>query len=50
MGTFITIVLAIVIFGYGITKLVKGIKEETQGKCAGCSGEKNCCAPKEFKE
>lgn len=46
MGTLITIVLAILIFGYGTYALVTGIKREVKGEgCAGCSGcshSKNC--------
>lgn len=42
MGTFITIVLALLIFGIGFTVFYKSIhKELTTGKCAGCSGCKD---------
>jgi hypothetical protein len=50
MGNVITVLLAVVIFGFGITMFIKEIKAETKGKCAGCSGDKSCCSPKEFKE
>lgn len=41
MGTIITIVLAILILGYGVYALVTGIKREVKGEgCSGCSG---CC-------
>lgn len=50
MGTFITVVLALLIFGIGLTVFYKSIhKELTTGKCAGCSGckdSKSCSSTK----
>jgi attachment p12 family protein len=46
MGTIITIVLSILIFGYGAYALVTGIKKEVKGEncvgCSGCSHSKHC--------
>ena len=49
MGTIITVVLALLIFGIGLTTFYKSIhKELTTGKCAGCSGckDSSCCSSK----
>lgn len=50
MGTFITIVLAVIIFGVGLTLFFRAIKREAvSGICAGCSGcgpDKSCANKK----
>lgn len=47
MGTAITILLAIVIFGVGLGLFFKAIKKEAvSGACAGCGPDKNCCNKK----
>ncbi len=50
MGNFITVVLALVIFGVGLTVFYKTIRKElVTGKCAGCSGcgdGKSCSSSK----
>lgn len=39
MGTVITAVLALLIFGVGLTVFYRSIRKElVTGKCAGCSG------------
>ena len=48
MGTFITVVLALLIFGVGLTVFYRSIRKElVTGQCAGCSGcssDKKCCS------
>lgn len=47
MGTLITILLAVVIFGFGLGIFFKTIKKEAvSGACASCSPDKNCCNKK----
>ncbi len=48
MGTVITAVLALLIFGVGLSLFYKSIRKElVTGQCAGCSGcssDKKCCS------
>lgn len=47
MGTLITIVLAVLIFGVGLTVFFKAIKKEAvDGACASCGPDKSCCNKK----
>ena len=47
MGTFITFILAVLIFGIGLSLFFRAIKKEaTEGACASCSPDKNCCNKK----
>lgn len=47
MGTVITIILAVIIFGLGLGLFFKAIKKEaTEGACASCGPDKNCCNKK----
>lgn len=49
MGTLITIVLAVLIFGVGLTRFFKAIKKEAvEGACASCGPDKNCCSNKKI--
>ena len=49
MGTFLTVIIAVPIIGYGIYALVKSIKQEIKGGCSGCAGcgVKDCSSRKE---
>lgn len=47
MGNMITILLAVLIFGYGGYQAYQTIKKGSQGECQGCSCddcEKNSCS------
>lgn len=47
MGTLITAVLAVLIFGVGLTVFFKAIKKEAvEGTCASCGPDKSCCNKK----
>lgn len=47
MGTLITILLAVLIFGVGLTLFFRAIKKEAvEGACASCGPDKNCCNKK----
>lgn len=43
MGTIITYVLAVLIIGYGVYQFTKSLKEQTKGKCSGCSCDCDTC-------
>ncbi len=49
MGTIITYILAIIIIGYGLYHFSKSIKEQTKGKCSGCSCDCDDCETKIIK-
>lgn len=45
MGMLITIVLAVLIFGVGLSLGFKALKKEVvEGACASCGPDKNCCS------
>lgn len=47
MGMLITAVLAVVIFGFGLSAFFRAIKKETMdGVCSSCGPDKNCCNKK----
>ncbi|WP_081943486.1 FeoB-associated Cys-rich membrane protein [Caloranaerobacter azorensis] len=36
-GTIATVIISIIIFGYGIFSIFKSVKKMSKGKCIGCS-------------
>lgn len=45
MGTVITVVLAVLIFGVGLSLGFRAVKKEVvEGTCASCGPDKNCCS------
>ena len=46
MGLIITYILAVLIIGYGLYQFIKSIKEQSKGKCSGCSCECKDCDTK----
>ncbi len=47
MGMVFTTVLAVVIFGFGLSAFFRAIKKEAvDGICSSCGPDKNCCNKK----
>lgn len=45
MGMIITVVLAVIIFGFGLGLAFKALKKEVvEGACASCGPDKSCCS------
>lgn len=43
MGNLLTIILAVLVIGYGLYQFVKDMKRQTKGKCSGCSCDCSSC-------
>lgn len=43
MGTIITYVLAVLVIGYGVYQFTKSLREQSKGKCSGCSCDCETC-------
>lgn len=46
MGNIITYLLAVLIIGYGVYQFSKSIKDQSKGKCSGCSCDCDSCETK----
>lgn len=52
VGTIISVILGILIFGYAVWSIACFIKKSRQGRCAACSlknacGQSDCCAERD---